>query len=272
MKIDIHAHAFHPKIAGKAVRQLNEHYDIKAVGDGTPEDLLRRLAAAGIDRAAVHAAATTPAQVIPANNWAMELARKYPALIPFGTVHPGYADNAKELDRLERAGIRGIKIHADFQGFRLDDPALRPVMAALEGRFVTIFHVGDRLPPDKNPSCPIKLAAIHREFPGLTIIAAHLGGLMHWEEALEHLAGKDVYLDTSSSLPFIQDATLRAILDRHPAERVLFGSDYPLYDPGVELERLRTRLGLADADLERLLTTAQSLFPGLDEARMRASA
>ncbi|WP_243438867.1 amidohydrolase family protein [Fundidesulfovibrio soli] len=272
MKIDIHAHAFHPKIADKAVRQLNGHYHIEAVGDGTPEDLLRKLAAAGIDRAAVHAAATTPAQVIPANNWALELARIHPSLIPFGTVHPGYADNARELDRLERAGIRGIKIHADFQGFRLDDPALRPVLEALEGRFVVMFHVGDRLPPDRNPSCPAKLAAIHRDFPGLTLIAAHLGGWLHWDEALAHLAGSGVYMDTSSCLPYIRDDQLRAILDRHPAERVLFGSDYPLYDPSVELERLRTRLHLSDADLERLLTNAAALFPDLKRENMRESA
>jgi len=259
--IDIHAHTFHPKIAARAVSQLRDHYRIDPVGIGTADDLVRRLAAAGIDRAAVHAAATTPAQVIPANNWAMELARKYPMFIPFGTVHPGYADIGKELDRLERAGIRGIKIHADFQGFRLDDPDLFPVLEALEGRFVVMFHVGDRLPPGQNPSCPIKVAAIHKTFPELTMIAAHLGGLLHWEHSLEHLAGSGVYLDTSSSLPFIGEHLLRAILDKHPAERVLFGSDYPLYDPGTELKRLRTRLDLGDEAMELLLTAAEALFP-----------
>ena len=109
-------------------------------------------------------AATAPAQVVPANNWAIELARTQPRIIPFGTIHPGFADFEPELDRLERAGIKGIKIHADFQGFRLDDPALFPVLEAMRGRFVALFHVGDRLPPDKNPSCPAKLAAIHRDF------------------------------------------------------------------------------------------------------------
>lgn len=260
MTLDIHAHAFHPKIADKVLAQLEGHYGITPVGQGTVEDLLSRLDEAGIDRAAVHAAATAPAQVIPANNWSIELARSHPRLIPFGTIHPGYEDFEAELDRLERAGIQGIKIHADFQGFRLDDPALGPILEAASGRFVALFHVGDRFPPEVNPSCPAKLAAIRRDFPGLTIVAAHLGGYLHWAEALEHLAGKDVYLDTSSSLPFIEDGLLREILDRHPAERVLFGSDYPIFDPGQELERIRQRLRPTDSRLETLLTAGERLF------------
>jgi predicted TIM-barrel fold metal-dependent hydrolase len=258
--LDIHTHAFHPKIAAKVLAQLETHYGISPLGSGLVDDLLFRLDAAGIERAAVHAAATAPAQVIPANNWAIELARTEPRVIPFGTIHPGFPDFEPELDRLEGAGIRGIKIHADFQGFRLDDPALFPVLEAIRGRFVTLFHVGDRIPPAKNPSCPAKLAAIHKNFPGLTIVAAHLGGYLHWSEALEHLAGLDIYLDTSSSLPFIEDGPLLAILDRHPAERVLFGSDYPLFDPGEELRRLLSRLDLSSERLELMLTSGHALF------------
>jgi hypothetical protein len=258
--IDIHTHAFHPKIADKVLAQLESHYGIRPVGTGKAGDLLARLDRAAIERAAVHAAATAPAQVIPANNWAIELKKTEPRLIPFGTVHPGFADFEAELDRLERAGIQGIKIHADFQGFRLDAPALKPILEAMRGRFTAMFHVGDKLPPEKNPSCPAKLMAIHRDFPGLAIIAAHLGGYLHWSEALEHLAGSELYIDTSSSLPYIPDGLLKAILDRHPPERVLFGSDYPLFDPGEEIESLRLRLGLSSAGVERLLTNAGTLF------------
>jgi predicted TIM-barrel fold metal-dependent hydrolase len=260
VSIDFHTHAFHPKIAGKVLEQLEDHYGISPVGTGQADDLLARLDAAGLDRAVVLAAATAPAQVIPANNWAMELKRTQPRIVPFGTIHPGYPDCEGELDRLERAGIKGIKIHADFQGFRLDDPALFPVLEAMRGRFTALFHVGDRLPPHKNPSCPAKLAAIHRDFPGLVIVAAHLGGYLHWPEALEHLAGSDIYLDTSSTLPFLDDGLLSAILDRHPPERVLFGSDYPLFDPACEIESLRVRLRLSDAALERLLANGDALL------------
>jgi len=260
MFLDIHTHAYHPKISQKVLAQLEGHYGIPPVGTGEIDDLLRRAQNAGLDKVVVHGAATAPAQVIPANNWAISLQRDNPGVYAFGTLHPGYEDFESELDRLEAAGIKGIKLHADFQGFRLDDPRLGPIFEAVSGRFTVMFHVGDRPPPDENPSCPIKLAAILRDFPKLSAIAAHMGGYLHWKWALEHLAGKDVYLDTSSTLAFIDQETLFAIFDRHPRERILFGSDYPLFDPAEERVNLQSALSLSDAALERILSTGAEIF------------
>ncbi len=260
MFIDTHTHAYHPKIADKVLAQLEGHYGIPPVGTGQIDDLLARARQAGLDRVVVHNAATASAQVVPANNWAIHIHREYPEVLSFGTLHVDFPDFERELDRLWRAGIQGIKFHADFQGFRLDDPKLWPIFEALSGRFVVMLHVGDRLPPEQNNSCPAKVAAILRDFPRLTVIAAHLGGYLHWQYAVEHLVGKNVYLDTSSSLAFIDDDTLFRIFDGHPRERILFGSDYPLFDPGQEIRRLRTRLSLRDAELERILAAGTSLF------------
>jgi len=260
VNMDIHAHAFHPKIAAKSLAQLQDHYGITPKGNGLVEELLALERAAGIGRVAVHTAATAPAQVIPANNWAMELAR-HPEIEAFGTMHPDFEDIGGELDRLRQAGIRGLKFHADFQGFFLDEPRFYRVLEAAGDDFVLMFHVGDRLPPEQNPSCPLKLARIRRDFPGPAIIAAHLGGYLHWDWAAEHLAGMDVYLDTSSALPFMSDAQLEAILRRHPFERLLFGSDYPLHDPAEEVELVRRRLRLSDSRLVDLLARAEELFP-----------
>ena len=260
MFLDIHTHAYHPKIAHKVTAQLEEHYGILPIGNGLVEDLIARARRAGLDKVVVLGAATAPAQVVPANNWAISLQRDYEDVYAFGTLHPGYADFEKELDRLERAGIRGLKLHADFQGFRLDAPELFPLLEAASGRFVVLFHVGDALPPEENPSCPAKLAAIHRDFPDLEIIAAHMGGYLHWKWALEHLIGKDVYIDTSSTLSFVDNDLLRALFDRHPRERILFGSDYPLFDPASERVALKRRLRLSDADMEGLLSSGSVFF------------
>ena len=261
MFIDIHTHAYHPKIADKVLAQLEGHYGIPPVGTGQVDDLLARAKKAGLDRVVVLNAATAPAQVVPANNWAIHVHREYPEVIAFGTLHPGYPDYERELDRLWRNGIKGIKFHPDFQGFRLDDRKLWPIFEALSGRFTVMLHVGDRLPPEENNSCPAKVAAILRDFPGLTVIAAHMGGYLHWSHVIEHLLGKDVYVDTSSTLSFIDDDTLRRIVDGHPRERILFGSDYPLFDPGEEIVRLRKRLKLRDRELEQILSAGATLFP-----------
>ena len=122
-----------------------------------------------------------------------------------------------------------------------------------------MLHVGDRLPPEQNNSSPDKVATILENFPDLTVIAAHMGGLYHWEYVIEYLLGKDVYIDTSSSLFAIDDASLHRIFFGHPRDHILFGSDYPLFDPGEEIIALRRRLSLRDTELEQLLSTGMSI-------------
>ncbi len=266
MTIDIHTHAFHPKIADKVVVQLQNHYGIPPVGTGKLDDLLLRAETAGIDRVVVHSAATDPAQVIPANNWAIHLNKTEPRTIAFGTMHPDFDDFEKEFNRLESNGIAGLKFHADFQGFRLDDRRLWPLFESIGSRFILMFHVGDVLPPDENPSSPQKVMDIAHDFPELCIIAAHFGGFQQWSWALQDLAGSEVYIDTSSSLWAIDDTTLKAIFDKHPRERILFGSDYPLFDPGDEMKELQRRLHLSDSVMDQLLTNAEHLFAKAESA------
>jgi len=260
MRIDVHTHAFHPQIAHKVLAQLEAHYAIHPVGLGTAEDLLIHMRRADLDKAVVLCAATNPAQVIPANAYAIELQRSYPELIAFGTIHPGFADWDAQLASLKAAGIPGLKLHPDFQGFWLNDPRLLPMFEAAQDDFIFMVHIGDRLPPQQNPSCPYKLAAILDEFPRLRVIGAHLGGYMQWEHSLKALAGRDVWLDTSSCMDAIGTVELHAILRVHPRERLLFGSDYPLFDPLVEYRRLQQRARFSDADMDALLSNARHLF------------
>lgn len=260
MRIDIHTHAFHPKIAGKVIGQLEGHYKIRAAGTGTIEDLLARARKASLDKVVTLCAATSPEQVVPADDYALALQRDHPEVIAFGTLHPDFAEWERELARLKNAGVRGIKLHPEFQGFRLDDPCLLPIFEQARDDFIFEIHIGDRLPPAKNPSCPYKMAAILDKVPGLRVIAAHLGGLHQWEHSLAALAGRDIWLETSSSMDYITDATLRGIVRAHPRERLLFGSDYPAYDPSEEYHKLQRRCGFSDSEMDGLLANAGALF------------
>lgn len=257
MRIDIHAHAFHPKIAHKVLDQLESHYTIAPVGTGKTDDLKARLDTASLDKSVVLTAATTPDQVIPANNWAISLADD-PRFIPFGTVHPDFDFNETELDRLEKHNIRGLKFHPDFQGYWMDDKSFYELMEKVNNRFICMFHVGDTLPPNENPSCPKKMAALKQTFPETTMIAAHMGGYLHWEYALEHLAGLDVFVDSSSVMNFVNDDLLKRLFKAYGPEHILFGSDYPLFDAATEIAQLQKRLRLTDSQLEDVLTNASA--------------
>lgn len=258
MRFDVHTHAFHPKIAAKVVSQLESYYHISPIGTGEWSDLAPRLERAGISHCCVHSAATSPEQVIPANRWAISLKQNH-GVIPFGTMHPDFENIEDELAVLWDAGIRGIKLHADFQGFWLDDPKLDPLFAAMEGHFTLMAHVGDVRPPKENPSCPYKVAAIKRRFPKLQVIAAHFGGVHHWDYVIDAMKDLEIFMDTSSSLWAIRQETLEGIWKTFPHNLFLYGSDYPLFDPADEMVRLQNRLKLTDSELEMILTNAEQL-------------
>lgn len=257
-RYDVHAHAFHPKIAAKVVSQLESHYRIPAIGTGLYEDLAPRLQAAGISYCCIHSAATKGEQVVPANRWAASLLER-PGVIPFGTMHPDFQDMEEELAFLWDSGIRGIKLHPDFQGFWLNDERLDPLFAAMEGRFTLMVHVGDIYPPEQNPTCPYKVAALKRRFPKLQMIAAHFGGVHHWKYVVDAMAGMEIFMDTSSSLFAIPQDTLEQIYHAFPRHLFLFGSDYPLFDAPSEMRLLQERLRLPDSELEELMTNAGQL-------------
>ncbi|MDQ7031712.1 MAG: amidohydrolase family protein [Desulfonauticus sp.] len=237
--LDVHTHIFHPKIAEKACQALKTHYAITPQGTGLLDDLLVHLETGQFSKAIVLCAATGAHQVIPANNWAIEL-NKHSKLIAFGTIHPDYQNWEKELSRLLKHDISGLKIHPDFQGFDLADTKLFPIWETIQDKFWIILHIGDKFSPDQNPSSPQKLAFILKNFPKLQskLIIAHLGGYLHWQYALDYIIGQDIFLDTSSSLPFIPETILKQILARHNPEKILFGSDYPLFLPEKEKQRI----------------------------------
>ena len=276
MYIDIHTHAFHPKIAHKAVDHLNSFYSITCSGDGTIANLLEREQQAGLEKCVVLCAATAPAQVIPANNYAISLQREHPdRVIAFGTVHPAYDNWENELARIKAAGIRGIKLHPDFQSFWLDDPRLLPIFEAAQKDFVFEIHVGDKTSPDKNPSCPYKLASILRQFPGIRVIAAHFGGYRMWAHALKTLMVRErpnLWFDTSSTTPFATPMLVKKLLAACPPERILFGTDWPLYDPLEERPRIQQMGGLSDSMMDRILSNATALPGLLDREKARIGA
>lgn len=251
MLIDCHAHAFAEKIADKAVQQLIDYYQIKTSNGGRLTDLITAANQAHLDAFILLVAATKPEQVKPANDWVLEIAAKSrleseqfasrtpaPQIIPFGTYHPADPNWLTEINRLKRAGIKGIKLHPEFQGIDLADPGLNPFFEEVGADFILMIHIGDPKVSPANLSTPQKVAAIIKKFPKLKVIAAHLGGLCFWNDVLTELAGKDLYLDTSSALQYIEPEMLKRIISKHGSSRILFGSDYPLNTPQQELELL----------------------------------
>lgn len=264
MLTDIHTHVFHPAVAEKALARIAA-VGFAPVGSGVMDDLAARAAKAGIERVVCLTAALTGDQVRAANNFMLGLAKAEkpfpgaPEVTPFGTIHPDFDRWEDELDRLENAGVKGIKLHPNFQNLAFDDPRLFPIMEAIGSRFVILCHVGCEKPLEKNPANPYKLARLIAMFPKARIIAAHLGGYADGKIALDALAGKDIWLDTSNTCR-MDDDSVRAIIGKHPFERLLFGTDYPLFDLAEEVGKQQKRFGFSDSQMHDLMTRATDVL------------
>ncbi len=247
--IDVHTHVFQEAIRKRAVATVGEYYQLKMHGEGSIQDLIHQGEQIGIAKYVIHTVATKPIQVKTINAYISSLQQSDDRLIGFGSVHPLMADARDEIDRIISLGLHGLKLHPEFQNFKIDDAVMMPIYAAIEGRLPMLIHMGDA---NVTSSSPARLAKILKQFPKLAVIASHLGGYSMWDQSMEHLVGKNVYFDTSSSLAFLAPKKAANIIRAHGTDKVLFGSDYPMWLPGDELKRFLA-LDLSDDENEKIL-------------------
>jgi len=252
MIVDFHAHAFPDEIAPKAMETLYTRYQMTPFTDGTAGGLSRCAEAAGVDLVVIQPVATKASQVRSINDWAAAL--DCPRVVSFGALHPDLEDVAGEVDRMVSLGLKGVKIHGNWQDTYVNDPRMFPIYEAARGRLICMFHAGDELTPfDPQKATPAMIADVHSQFPDLTIIAAHMGGYLMWTQAEDYLVGKNVYLDTSACWPrVLDDNRMLSMIRRHGADRIVFATDLPMGNPQEDIARLG-QLGLTDTELETVL-------------------
>jgi predicted TIM-barrel fold metal-dependent hydrolase len=232
--IDMHAHIFPDKIAERAVESIGKYYNIPMSRSGTVNGLLEAGSRINVSKYVVHSSATHVEQVKSINDYVFGVQSSHKNLIGFGTLHPGLEDADLEVERIISMGLHGIKLHPEFQEFCIDDDAMLPVYKAIEGRLPLLIHMGDQ---NTDSSSPVRLAGILDMFPELVIIAAHFGGYSMWDESMKHLIGKNLFMDTSSTLAFLDPGKAVEMIRKHGVHKMLFGTDYPMWDHKEELGR-----------------------------------
>ena len=250
MIIDFHAHIYPEKIAEKASEAIGAFYGAKAAKRGSPENLIKFGSRIGVEKYIVHSCATKVNQVISINNYILEQCALHTEFVGFGTIQLGFETFEAEIKRIRKAGIRGIKIHPDFQKFRADDPWMDDVYEVIAAeKMIVLFHAGDAR---FDFSGPVRISHVLEKHPNLDVVAAHFGGYTEWDASYEFLAGKRVWLDTSSTLWKCPLEKALKIMNKHGVEKMLFGSDFPMWDYEDELKRFDT-LGLTGNDRDAVL-------------------
>ena len=248
--IDIHTHIYPSKIALKATDSVRDFYGLRGSGnmDGTVELLRQRGAMAGISRYTVLPVSNAPNRVRSINSFILEQTEIHDDFIGFGTVHAAMDNIEEEAEWILKANLKGIKMHPDSQRFPIDDPRLYPVYDAIQGKIPVMLHMGD---PRYNYSHPVRLRHVMDIFPRLQVIAAHFGGYQMFDTAKEHLYDTDCVFDISSAMMFMKPGEAERYITIYGAERMAYGTDYPLWDPVEEVRHFQS-LKLTDAQFDQI--------------------
>lgn len=250
MIIDAHTHVWPDKIADAAIGGRDHGLD--AHGDGTVSGLAAHMERSGVDRSVIFGIGEKPATIDRAN--AFVGAQDRDRFIPFGSVHVELSVE-ENLEILRRHQIRGIKIHPLFQGFALDDPRLIAILEAVGSELPVLAHVGLGGSDDANARCtPEMIVALAQRLPHVNVIAAHFGGFRLIDEVERLLPGAPLFLETSwpPRLADLDPERVLRIIRNHGADRVIFGTDWPMADQATEIASVRA-LGLTDAEERALL-------------------
>lgn len=256
--IDFHTHTFPIKIAADTIRLLEENTDFKAFGDGTENGLVTSMEESDVEVSVVMPVITKPRQFRTVNRCAAEMTEKYSLkkkkLVSFGGIHPNTKDYRGELDKIKELGLKGIKLHPDYQHVFIDDERyIRIIRYARElGLYVTVHGGFDPGYPVPTHCTPERVVRLLDEVPGDHLIIAHLGGIKEWDEVEALLINKNVMLDTAICMTYISEERFIRMVRSHGSRRILFGTDWPWDSQRSSIERLRS-MHLTDDEKEDIL-------------------
>ncbi len=253
MLIDFHTHAFPDKIAERAISSLSHASGgLKPYTDGTLAGLRASMAEGGVDISVLLSIATNAHQQKSVNDFAAAVNGK-DGIVSFGSVYPDSEDALDELERIKELGMKGIKLHPEYQNFYVDDEKMKPLYKKLsELELICVFHAGTDVgfaPPYH--AMPKQMARALQWFDS-PVVAAHFGGAGSGEDVLKYLCGNEMlYIDTSFSYGAMPKYYAQAIIEHHGADKILFGTDTPWHCPDME-KRLVASLELSEHERDQI--------------------
>ena len=245
MRIDFHTHIFPERIAEKTISLLAQKAGIPPHSDGTADGLLSKMKEAEIDLSVALPVLTSPLQFESVNRFAASVNERFQGaarrILSFAGIHPACEDIAGKMQWIKDAGFLGVKIHPDYQGAFINDPAYVEIVrcaAALD--LIVVTHAGvDFGFRDQPVRCTPALALdLIEKVPHKKLVLAHLGGSELPKQVIEQLAGQDVYFDTSFVLKYTEKNDFLKILEKHGEDKLLFATDSPWSDAKEDLKIL----------------------------------
>ncbi len=171
------------------------------------------------------------------NDYMYEVIKEYPERFEaYMSINPTFSDLAiHELERNYNRGFAGIgELGPGANNFKLKDLNFLTLMeAASHYKLPVNIHCNEpvgRYYPGKDKTPIDDFYQLAKKFPDLTLILAHLGGGLPFYELIPEIkdAFKNVYYDLAANPLVYETRSIRSVVDIVGAEKILFGSDFPL--------------------------------------------
>ncbi len=256
MIIDFHTHILPPQMREQRADFIARDpcfallYTNPKARMATVEELIASMDRAGIDISILLNIGWTDHQLcVQTNDYILEAVSRYPRrLVGFCSLQPRAGDLAlKELERCIRNGIRGIgELRPDVQGFDLSNKDLAPLVEmAHRHHLLILLHTSEPVGHSyagKGTITPETVYPFITSFPQMRLVCAHWGGGLPFYALMPEVASalKNVYFDTAASNFLYQSRVFQHAVELVGADKILFGSDYPLVGPEKLIKDIRS--------------------------------
>ena len=234
--IDAHVHIYPEKIASRAVDSVKEFYRIPMANSaGTLDELFSVCEGSPISHFLLLPVAAKASNVEATNTFIAQKVAENESCFGMMCIHQDYETLEAEVARAKSLGLRGIKIHPDMQRCAIDDERFMRMYEVAQAQGMPIvIHTGDFRTDFSHPRL---VKRILHAFPDLTVCAAHFGAWSLFDIGADWLRDEErCFVDTSSAIGFVGVRHARELINMYGLNRVMFGSDYPMWSPVAELD------------------------------------
>jgi predicted TIM-barrel fold metal-dependent hydrolase len=277
MIIDFHTHIFPKEVrenpdkyrkkdplfrlifGGKRTNMLGETKKAKMIG---VEDLIAGMDRSGVDRSVICGFVWSDDGLTrDGNNYILESVKRYPdRLIGFTSIQLKDRDKTvKEIERCVGLGAKGVgEIVTEPHGVAIDDEkVLRPIVEVSKSLNIPIMvHANETVGHYYVGKAKTELSRYYNfilSYPDIDIILAHWGGGLLFYELMPEVARacERVYYDTAASIFLYTPRVYSAAVHIIGADKILFGTDYPLIDHRRYFEQIENS-GLPKKDIDKI--------------------
>lgn len=198
-----------------------------------PEQFIALQERAGISRTVVSSSSALYGELVHGNEWTIQQSETHEHLLAWLVLNPLRENDSLELIRRfqENPDVVGVKLHPVLHQYPADIKATFRLLEKVEPTGLPVLSHGEI----DSFASPFRLRRLAEAFPSITIITAHFGagvsGQTH--EAIDEIqdcATDNLYTDMGTARA-IRRGIIEQMVRGIGAERILFGTDSPLYEP-----------------------------------------